>query len=354
MIFDFELKYLENVCVSDSDRKEWARIRASVLRSLAEAFQYSTQTIRQPSIKVQLKLKMISATLISFFSIIKHFISPNQKYDFVLLTTTKNHESIDDSSYLFKDFINCNKCKKILLVGAFTGYLKSDKNLDFLNIYLIRYFLFIIKIWAKFYSIINKPKTYKNMVKVLEVEELVHINHRKLRETIIRVNHEATLLKLFLYNFLKLNSRISKVIVFEDGFMSQNSKFINALNENDVETVEYQHGAIYPGHEAYNAHNRAVSVIAKQNITPKTLWSFSKSWSNNCNLCQSCVSIGIPWYNNVLLKYDKPLKTRRILIISDGIDTSEYLKIAGEVSTKLMSYNSDDVDLLEVNVRLHP
>ena len=179
-----------------------------------------------------------------------YFISFNQKYDFILFTTAKNHEGIGDSNFLFKDLVKSNNKNKILVIGTFTSRIRSSQNTNFVNIYIIRYFVFLIRLWSKFYSIINKPKIYKNVVEILEPERSKNINHRKLRETIIRAKCEAMFFKLFLYDLLKVNSRKSKVVVFEDGFMSQHSNFINALNENAVETVEHQHGAIYPGHEA--------------------------------------------------------------------------------------------------------
>ncbi len=59
MLFDIEHHFFNKFLNSKSDKTEWASVRATVLRSLAEVLQYSRSSISNESIKTKLSWKVL-------------------------------------------------------------------------------------------------------------------------------------------------------------------------------------------------------------------------------------------------------------------------------------------------------
>ncbi len=71
MLFEIEEQLFNKYLHTDSAIKNWVTVRASVLRSIAETFQYSRGSISNNSLKTNVSLNVILATYLSLKSILK-------------------------------------------------------------------------------------------------------------------------------------------------------------------------------------------------------------------------------------------------------------------------------------------
>ncbi len=140
-------------------------------------------------------------------------------------------------------------------------------------------------------------------MRILNEKKLLNFNSSKLNEIIIGTNLQSIFLNFFLLKFLKISSKKPIFFIFEDGFMSRHTKCIRSLNLMNIATVEYQHGAIYAGHEAYNTKDQLITQVKKHKMLPQIFWSFGDGWKNYANLITDNSVVGVPWYKNV-----KPIK----------------------------------------------
>ncbi len=354
MLFDIENRLFNDFLKSDSEIKEWTSIRATVLRSLAEVSQYDIGSVSGGSLKTKINWRMIPATLFSIISIIKFIFFSNKNYEIIFFSDVKNFLNPDDSDFLFKDIEKANKKSKILVISTFIEKIPNQGKIDYLNIFIIRYFYYLFRVLAKLRSLFKKHSIFIKLLAVLKDFNFKKFDHNKLNEKIINVIYQKNFLNYFFLKVLRLDLIRVEKFIFEDGFMSRNSAIIKSLNQKKIMTVEYQHGAIYSGHEAYNTHPNLVSLVKKQKMIPGILWTFGEEWINCSNLCESDSILGVPWHDAVKKKFKQHNLSSRILILSDGIDTQEYIKLAKRLSDELKLRPEKNLNCLNINLRLHP
>ncbi len=354
MLFDIEDRLFNDFFKNESEIKEWTSIRATALRSLAEVSQYAKGSVSNESLKTSINWQMIPATIFSIISIFKFIFFSQKNYEFIFFSDVKNFLNPNDSSFLFKDIDKSNKKSKILIISTFIEKTPNQGKIDYLNIFVIRYFYYSFRVLARLRSLFKKHSIFIKLLAVLKDFNFKKFDHNKLNEKIINVNYQANFLNYFFLKILRLDLIRLKKFILEDGFMSKNSVIVNSLNQKGIMTVEYQHGAIYSGHEAYNTHPNLVSLVKKQQMTPGILWSFGEGWINFSNLCESDSILGVPWHDVIKKKFKQHNLSSRILLISDGIDTQEYIRLTKRLSEELKLRPEKNLNYLNVNLRLHP
>lgn len=102
-----------------------------------------------------------------------------------------------------------------------------------------------------------------------------------------------------------------------------------AAKEAGASVAEYQHGAITPGHDAYNFGQRIQGSVAYRKTLPDYFLSYGRWWEQQINLPARMIPLGNP-ARDALQFLGKREKTKW-LIISDGIEFNKYLELARQL-----------------------
>ncbi len=96
--------------------------------------------------------------------------------------------------------------------------------------------------------------------------------------------------------------------------------------------AEYQHGAIFKGHDAYNVAESLATSHSFKAVLPDYLLTYGNWWSNQTNMPIQKVSIGNPHLTEMLGSMGNfANKSNQVLILGDGIETNLYLDLASKV-----------------------
>lgn len=141
-----------------------------------------------------------------------------------------------------------------------------------------------------------------------------------------------------------------KLLLVEGGMYSSYIPIIVGAKNGGAITAEYQHGSVFPGHDAYNFADTILESETCRKIFPDYFLSYGEWWHEQFNAPVKKVAIGNPHlteFSNTKSKVQQ-IKKNEILILSDGINTEKYIQLAKDI--KLSLTNSD----LIVKLRLHP
>ncbi len=142
----------------------------------------------------------------------------------------------------------------------------------------------------------------------------------------------------------------AKILIKEEASYggATNLAAILAARDRGMIIVEYQHGAISKGHDAYNF---AEAVMVNQNylkVLPDYFLAYGPWWVDQINLPAKPVVIGNPhrpeFLSNLGLYEARPQK--KILVLGDGLDTFKYLQLCKNITALKLQY--------EVIFRPHP
>lgn len=107
---------------------------------------------------------------------------------------------------------------------------------------------------------------------------------------------------------------------------------IHAARLSGMVVAEFQHGAISKGHDGYNVADSLAASDSFRTVLPDYLLTYGNWWSNQTNMPVQKVSIGNPHLTETLGSLGPVSHNRnQILILGDGIETSLYLNLAGNV-----------------------
>lgn len=141
-----------------------------------------------------------------------------------------------------------------------------------------------------------------------------------------------------------------KLLLVEGGMYSGYIPTIVGAKNAGAITAEYQHGSVFPGHDAYNFADIILESETCRKIFPDYFLSYGEWWHEQFNAPVKKVAIGNPHlteFSNTILKTQQ-IKKNEILILSDGINTEKYIKLAQDIKLSLSNSN------LIVKLRLHP
>ena len=140
-----------------------------------------------------------------------------------------------------------------------------------------------------------------------------------------------------------------KLLMIEGACYGRDASLVAAARKLGVVTVEYQHGAISAGHEAYNFAPTVRDSEAYRQIIPEHFLTYGAWWGEQINAPMEMTTIGNPHRDFKLTeKYDGNVSKDEILILSDGFEFDLYLDLAKQI---LPAATKKD---LRVAVRPHP
>ncbi|MEN3030993.1 hypothetical protein [Chromobacterium amazonense] len=140
-----------------------------------------------------------------------------------------------------------------------------------------------------------------------------------------------------------------KVILILGASYGPASTLIMAARMRGIVTAEFQHGAIAPGHDAYNFSPNICKSKEYRFSLPEYFLSYGTWWNSTINAPINMVAIGNPHREQHLLRSASGMQCRRaVLLLSDGIDFNLYLQLAREIAPPLATRG------LRVMIRPHP
>ena len=109
----------------------------------------------------------------------------------------------------------------------------------------------------------------------------------------------------------------------------------------DIITVEYQHGAISSGHDAYNFAEVLRSSEEYKKTLPQYFLGYGKWWTDQINAPVKKITIGNPHRTELLHNvFASKQEKKDLLVLGDGIETEKYLSVCSKVDpvvkTKMM------------------
>jgi hypothetical protein len=149
-------------------------------------------------------------------------------------------------------------------------------------------------------------------------------------EHIVKITLQIRSTKLSLY--IKLLKRIRPRLVLLVNSLGKET-LIEACKKLDITTAELQHGVINNYHPTYSFSDKT-----RRFTFPDYLLVWGDYWKETVNYPipqANVVSVGFPFIENELDKYENTEKKQQILIISQGQVGSEISKLALELSKKI-------------------
>lgn len=172
-----------------------------------------------------------------------------------------------------------------------------------------------------------------------ELEKLIKINSIQISE----INNEFNLIN-------KLVKKISpKVAIVEEASYSHNAILNYILHKHGVRVAEPQHGFISNGHLNYN-YSKLIRANKEYKLyLPDDFLGYGKWWNSQINLKTKKYNIGNPNYKYPKsLEFKEIIKRKKILFISDGLDTEKYINLANNLFILIKKDNYD------IYIRPHP
>lgn len=253
-----------------------------------------------------------------FHRIIDHFIKLNNKQHYTLSKSIEKNffqKTFDKNIYYLK--------LKLKIINFF--YFFKKKNLS----------------TAKKLTVLISNRIESNLGIKLTNQEL-----KKLIKTnsviIHQLNREYKLLN-------KLVKKIyPKIAIIEEASYSHNAILNYVLHKHGIRVAEPQHGLISKGHLNYNYSKLIRDSKEYKLYLPDDFLGYGKYWTRQINLKINKYNIGNPNYKFLKSEEFKKIKRRKkILLISDGLDTNIYINFANDLFFLLDSS-------YEIFIRPHP
>ena len=194
------------------------------------------------------------------------------------------------------------------------------------------------------YVLKKAAKASYELINWVPGDEQFQMLHNSLTKSIQRapylVSHYEELIKSFGI----------KLLLVEGGMYSSYIPIIVGAKNAGAITAEYQHGSVFPGHDAYNFADTILESETCRKVFPDYFLSYGEWWHDQFNAPVQKVAIGNPHlteFLNTNLKTQQ-IKKNEILILSDGINTEKYIKLAKDIKSSLNNAS------LVVKLRLHP
>ena len=192
----------------------------------------------------------------------------------------------------------------------------------------------------KFIKFIDKNCTYR-----LENTEL-----KKINDSLLILSKK---LNTYYYMYKKLFDMYKpKMIFLEDASYGTRGYILKWAKDENIITVEPQHGTVSLEHPAYNYGDLIVNSGCYDKYLPDYFLSYGKYWNDVMNLPVKKVTIGNPYYCENKKKFGLNKKNKiakkNILVISQWTMSDVMLKIARDLSSLL------DLSTFDILFRPHP
>jgi hypothetical protein len=126
------------------------------------------------------------------------------------------------------------------------------------------------------------------------------------------------------------------IALIEEASYGQSAVTVALLREHGVRTVEFQHGMVTPGHDAYNVAPALAASNAFQRLIPDTFLSYGERWSRQFNMpIRERVVIGNPRRTAALQNWRPAADRSRIIVLGDGIETDAFIALTARLARVL-------------------
>lgn len=141
--------------------------------------------------------------------------------------------------------------------------------------------------------------------------------------------------RILLQRFFKKTK--ARIFIREEGCYGGSSVLNKIAREAGLITVEYQHGIIHPGHDAYNYGQLLCESSRYRETLPEYFLSYGSWWNKQINAPIKKITIGNP-FRTYSIKKTKSLSHKKdIIVLGDGIETKLYLNLCVELEKKLQN-----------------
>jgi hypothetical protein len=174
--------------------------------------------------------------------------------------------------------------------------------------------------------------THQELKKLIEINS-IHIS---------QINNKFKLIN-------KLVEKICpKIAIVEEASYSHNAILNYALHRQGIHVAEPQHGFVSKGHLNYNYSKLIRNNKEYKLYLPDDFLGYGKWWNSQINLRVKKYSIGNPNYKYLKsIEFREIKKRKKILFISDGLDTKLYINLANNLFNFLKNN-------YEIYIRPHP
>ncbi len=272
----------------------------------------------------------------SFREIKKDNLLFNKEYDYFL-------EDID-SSILIENFhkklFEENSLKRLYENKLFYN------NIIFLEKFLNFNFDFNLVNFFKDYKII---KAFIKFLKSKKEFDFSEDFYNKIFHSLIKYRNKIEFTSS-VYKKLLISLKPKCIMVRAACYGGQNTFLIKTAKDLNIKVIEFQHGAFSKIHPAYNYGQVFFNNKEYQQYLPDYLLTYGEYWNQQIKLPFKKISIGNPYLEEYLKETIKikELKSNKILIISQGSHSSDFVNLTLELSEKLKDKN------FEILFRPHP
>lgn len=125
----------------------------------------------------------------------------------------------------------------------------------------------------------------------------------------------------------------TRILLKEEACYGGGAAVMAAANRLGIITVEYQHGLISRGHDAYNFSPDVFDLPALRNCLPRYILTYGDWWNQQMSLPVERVTVGNP-HRTYMLKGLVPDASRAdiMLFLGDGLDTAASLEMAATLA----------------------
>ena len=170
-----------------------------------------------------------------------------------------------------------------------------------------------------------------------EIQRLIRYNTFKINAIEKKLNFYKELIK-------KIKPKLA---IIECSSYSQNAILNYALHDSDVRIAEPQHGCISKAHVNYNFSSHIKNSKEYRLFLPDDYLSYGKYWSKSINAPFTKYDVGSPHQSVNFIYNTKKIKRKKILLVSDGINTNLLPNLAKKI---FISLNKK----YEILIRPHP
>ncbi len=325
-----------------SDNPVWPLIRNEVFeKKIANTLNYSN-----PHFSGSISMAVNPIFFTQFSKTAAFFLkNPPKKYDSLFFTTARNrvlyqgNEAYDDKMY--DPFIQ--KYHSPLIFEESYQYMINYPRTNESNVFLFDYMNLMLFIHSKIRNKFKKNNDLNSFIgTICDTFDLPQYYHFFLNKASFGLNVQNYLEKYLSIVLGRLRGNIAYIHMAS--YLGIKGEICRILNENNIITVEMQHGFVGKEHFAYNyPSDRKV-----KNYLPKYFLTYGEFWNKNIRTSSQLSVIGHPDIYQMRDELMKKIiqKNKYILIISQGTVTERMVKIAKFLATNLKDHS--------IIFKLHP
>lgn len=348
-LLESDPKILEFRC-SKTNLIVWPILREEFINLVISKLYYKNEFINYDVKSNYLKKFISLIKLIHLPLFFKNLFFKIKKKDLLFLKTGYGSINLDNKIFdrSIDYFISLNKNNYITLSRSskfsfFENYFDNE-------MYFLKFCENKINIFSRFEKTNLKVSKDITIYLVKKIKKIFNINinsnefQRLVSYNLIQINSIEK--KLFFYKKL-INKIQPKLAIIEGASYSQNAILNYALHSYGIRIAEPQHGMVTTTHENYNFAQLIKNNKEYKLFLPDDFLAYGKKWSKSINGPYIKYNIGDPHQSQSKIVKRKKKDTKKILLVSDGINVVMLSNLAKKIFILLKKK-------YEVFIRPHP